>query len=111
MPLTVSSFRARNPRPSPADSAAAAGVIACGLALTLLYGALSDGAHHMDDLMHYLIARWAWRWPVYLLHDWGRPGFTVLYFLPSGFGWHAARAWSAILSAATAYLAYRIAHH
>src|SRR5436853_5876459 len=106
MPLTMSSFRARNPRPAPMDSAAAAGIVAFGLFITLVLGAMSDGAHHMDDLMHYLIARWAWHWPQYLLHDWGRPGFTVLYYLPAGFGWHAARAWSAVPGAATAYLAF-----
>lgn len=48
-------------------------VLACALAFA------SDGVYHDDDLTHYLMARWSWTDPVYLLHDWGRPGFTIPY--------------------------------
>jgi len=68
-----------------------------------------DGLYHFDDLTHFLYAQWAWKWPAYLLNDWGRPGFTALYFLPAYFGWAMCRALSAILSAFAAWLAYRIA--
>jgi len=88
--------------------------VAAPLALTLLLGALSDGAYHDDDLTHFLMARWAWRFPCYLLHVWGRPGLTMplatVSWLPnSPTAWHAARALSALVTAATALIAARLA--
>lgn len=80
-----------------------------GLALSIAMASLSDGVHHDDDLTHLQIARWSSTWPQNLLHDWGRPGFTVLYALPAQFGWLAARVFSGLLTAATAWLAYCIA--
>jgi hypothetical protein len=68
-----------------------------------------DGIVQFDDLTHYLYARWSWKWPAYLLNDWGRPGFTVIYFLPAGLGWTACRMLSAALSAGAALGAYEIA--
>jgi hypothetical protein len=81
-----------------------------GFALSILF-ALHDpeGIVQFDDLTHYLYARWAWTWPAYLLDDWGRPGFTALYFLPAGLSWAACRILSAALSAAAALAAYEIA--
>jgi len=70
---------------------------------------MSQGGYHDDDLTHYQFARWAWIWPEYLLHSWGRPGFTLLHFLPARFGWLACRWTSGLLSAATALLAYATA--
>jgi hypothetical protein len=81
-----------------------------GMALSIICGRIHpDGIIHFDDLTHYLFARWAWTWPKYLLHDWGRPGFTMLYFLPAGLGWGACRILSAVLTAAAAWLAFRVA--
>jgi hypothetical protein len=81
-----------------------------GLTVTLAFALHSpEGIHHFDDLTHYLFAKWAWNWPSYLLDDWGRPGFTVLCFLPAQLGWAACRVLSVILSAASAWLAFRIA--
>jgi predicted small lipoprotein YifL len=68
-----------------------------------------EGVHHFDDLTHYLYAEWAWAEPRFLLDAWGRPGFTALYFLPSGLGWTACRLLSAFLTAASAWLAFAIA--
>jgi hypothetical protein len=68
-----------------------------------------DSLHHFDDLTHYLFAKWAWTWPAYLIDEWGRPGFTVLYFLPAGVSWIACRLLSTLLGAASAWLAFRIA--
>jgi hypothetical protein len=69
----------------------------------------SDGVHHDDDLVHYQMAAWSSEYPSYLLHSWGRPGFTVLYALPAQLGWEAARIFSGLLTALTGWLAYRIA--
>ncbi|MCZ6699390.1 MAG: hypothetical protein O7D94_10710 [Planctomycetota bacterium] len=88
----------------------AAGLALAGLALSAVFGLLSpDGIVQFDDLTHYLFARYAWTWPQFLLDTWGRPGFTTLYFLPAGLGWPACRLLSAILTAWSAWLAYRIA--
>jgi len=88
----------------------AASLAALGLLITAFFGWISpEGLFHFDDLTHYLYAKWSWRWPAYLLNDWGRPGFTALYALPAYFGWPMCRALSAILSAFAAWLAYRIA--
>ena len=92
------------------EAGIAAGLVVLGLAITAACALLSpEGVHQFDDLTHYLYAKWAWRWPAYLLDDWGRPGFTVLYFLPAGLGWPACRILSAVLTAAAAWMAFRIA--
>ncbi len=80
-----------------------------GLAASLVMAALSEGVYHDDDLAHLQMARWASEYPRYLLHDWGRPGFTVPYALPAQLGWLPARVFSGLLTAATAWLAYAIA--
>lgn len=82
--------------------------------LTLVLGFLSDGVHHDDDLTHFLIARWARWFPEYLLHIWGRPGFTVPMAAVSWMNdvdvaWHAARALSACVSLMAALAAVRLA--
>lgn len=88
----------------------AAALVLAGLALSSVLGLLSpNGIVHFDDLTHFLYARYAWTWPQFLLDTWGRPGFTTLYFLPAGLGWPACRLLSAILTAWSAWLAYRIA--
>jgi hypothetical protein len=88
----------------------AAALTILGLALTAALGQVNpEGVHHFDDLTHYLIAKWAWTWPAYLFDDWGRPGFTIPYFLPAGPGWWACRLLSAILTAAAGWFAFRIA--
>src|SRR5262245_36703971 len=83
--------------------------IGVGFVTSAIYARLSTGGYQLDDLTHFLIAKWAWRYPSFLLFDWGRPGFTIAYFLPSALGWNAARITTAVLSAATAWLAFRIA--
>ena len=80
-----------------------------GLGLSIWMGACSDGVYHDDDLTHLQIARWAFEYPQYLLHDWGRPGFTVPYSVPAKLGWFVARVFSGLLTALTAWLAYRVA--
>lgn len=88
----------------------AVALIGIGLVASVVCGRLHpDGVVHADDLSHYLYAKWAWRWPAYLLDDWGRPGCTGVLFLPAGISWNACRAVSAVLSAAAAWLAFRIA--
>lgn len=80
-----------------------------GLAVSVVMALQSNGVYHDDDLAHLQIARWAWQYPLFFLHDWGRPGFTVLYAGPAALGWLAARLFSGVLTAATAWLAYLFA--
>jgi hypothetical protein len=92
------------------EATIAACLTVAGLGVSTVFGLLSsEGILHFDDLTHYLYANWAWQWPAYLLDEWGRPGFTALYFLPARFGWAACRGVSALLTAGSAWLAFRIA--
>lgn len=80
-----------------------------GLVLSIRMARLSDGVYHDDDLTHLQMARWSADYPEYLLNDWGRPGFTLLFALPAQFGWFAARCFSGLLTALTAWLVYGVA--
>lgn len=98
----------------PSDRRAAQIVALIGLGVTLVLGLLSDGVHHDDDVAHFLMARWVGRFPEYLLHFWGRPGFTVPHAALAWIGapataWHLCRALSALLTFATVRLAIGIA--
>ncbi|HKQ48503.1 MAG TPA: hypothetical protein VJZ71_10570 [Phycisphaerae bacterium] len=82
--------------------------------LIVVFGLLSNGVYHDDDLTHYLMARWAGWYPSYLLHIWGRPGLTlplaaVAWIGDREIGWHAARLLSAIVTTASALLAAHVA--
>jgi hypothetical protein len=80
-----------------------------GLGFALTMAALSDGAYHDDGVAHYLYARWAWNHVFYLVDPWGRPGLTILLFLPAGIGWAACKGMMAVVSIAAAGLAYAAA--
>jgi glycerol uptake facilitator-like aquaporin len=83
--------------------------IGIGFGLAVVMAVYSTGVHHDDDLTHLLMARWAWTWPEYLLNDWGRPGFTVLFAPAAILGDLPARIFAALLTAATAALVFDIA--
>ncbi len=100
------------PLPPARDSIAAALALLIGMGAAAACVLLSPrGLFHFDDLTHYLYAKWAWRWPAYLLNEWGRPGFTAAYFLPAAWGWVACKFLSVALTGAAAWLAYLIARH
>lgn len=85
-----------------------------GAGAGLLFGLMSDGVHHDDDLTHFLFARWSWWYPGYLTHVWGRPGFTLPMALVSGWfdrgtAWHLARALSTCVTLTSALLAAGLA--
>lgn len=76
---------------------------ACAVSLILL----SDGTYEdYDDLAHFQRAAWSWIDARHLVDDWGRPGLTLLLFLPAGLGHVAARITSAAMSAGAAYFAF-----
>lgn len=79
------------------------------LALSATAALLSSGVYYDDDLAHYLIARFSWQHPELLLDTWGRPAFTLLYAPAAALGFVPARLFSALLLAATALAAARLA--
>lgn len=91
------------------DFPAAAAFTVAGLVLSIAMALYSDGVHHDDDLVHLQFARWSFEYPEYLLHEWGRPGFTLLYAIPAQLGWTAARIFTGVLTALTGWLAFLIA--
>ncbi|HKQ50418.1 MAG TPA: hypothetical protein VJZ71_20255 [Phycisphaerae bacterium] len=102
-----------NPLDPAAHRAVLAALVPC-LIGTLVLGLFSDGVHHDDDLVHFLMARWAHWYPEYLLHIWGRPGATIPLAAVAWIGdrdvaWHLCRGLSAVVTAAGAYLAARVA--
>jgi len=92
------------------DDALALALTLFGLAVAFVLIGLSDGFYHDDDITHFLFARDAWGDPVALWHWWGRPGYNVsTMFVAHFFGLAGCRAFSALQTAAVAYLAYLIA--
>ena len=85
-------------------------VVAAGLTVAVALAAAGDGFYHDDDACHYLYARDAWTDAKALWHVWARPGYNV----PAMFAAHlgglfGCRLLSAVQTALTAWLAYRIA--
>lgn len=83
-------------------------------ALAVVFGLFSNGVHHDDDLTHFLMARWSWHFPEYLLNFWARPGFTlptaaVAWIGSPAVAWHFARLLSAVVTLAATLLAIHVA--
>lgn len=76
-----------------------------GAVLALVY---PDG-YQQDGGNHYLFARWAWEHPRQFVDVWGRPLFTVLYFLPSQLGYPAAKLFTVAICVAAAWQTWRLA--
>jgi len=89
-------------------------IAVAAFALAFIFGLFSNGVHHDDDLTHFLMARWSWRFPEYLLNFWARPGFTLPMAAVAWIGsppvaWHFARLLSAVVTLAATLLAIRVA--
>lgn len=91
-----------------ADEWALVSVLA-GLVASVCLGAMSDGFYHDDDITHFLIARQSWRDATAMLMQWARPGYNIPAAAAAAVGgmW-ACRLLSALMTAATAWLAWRI---
>jgi hypothetical protein len=81
------------------------GFALAGIALVLLY----PDADQQDAGYHYMIARWAWQNPSSFVSVWGRPLFTLLYFLPSQLGYPAAKLFTLAICLATGWQTVRLA--
>ena len=81
-----------------------------GLAVAVWLAVVSDGVYQDDDICHYLYARDAWGNVGSMWHSWARPGYTIpAMFVAHYFGLFGCRIFSALQTAAIAYLAYLIA--
>lgn len=76
-----------------------------GLAVILLY---RDG-YQQDSGYHHLFARWAWRYPEYLVSVWGRPLFTLVYSLPAHFGYSVSRLATLLICLLAGWQSHRLA--
>ncbi|MEO6726761.1 MAG: hypothetical protein ABIU20_06280 [Blastocatellia bacterium] len=76
-----------------------------GIALTLLY----HDAEQQDSAYHFLFARWAGAHPVYFVSVWARPLFTLVYWLPSQFGYPVAKLFTVLISLAAGWQTFRLA--
>jgi len=91
-----------------------------GLAAAAVLAWLSEGFYHDDDVSHFQLALEGWTSAKALLHWWARPGYNVpTMFVARAFWWAGGgdarfamlgcRLFSAVQTAAVAYLSYRIA--
>ncbi|MGC9453236.1 MAG: hypothetical protein ACP5HU_00065, partial [Phycisphaerae bacterium] len=81
-----------------------------GLAASIVMGAVSDGFYHDDDLGHYIFARDSWDDAGFRWHMWSRPGYNLPVMpVVHYFGMAGCRVFSAVQTAAVAFLAYLIA--
>ena len=77
--------------------------------IMFLYSHLSEGTYQDDDIGHFLISKWSWQHPELLLSVWGRPAYTVAYFIPSQFGIYGARVFTNVLASLTCFIAGTVA--
>ncbi|MEK7830671.1 MAG: hypothetical protein AAB401_06260, partial [Acidobacteriota bacterium] len=70
---------------------------------------LYPDAEQQDAAYHFLFARWAGQHTHYFISVWARPLFTLVYFLPSQFGYPAAKLFTVAISLVTAWQTFRLA--
>lgn len=63
----------------------------------------------LDDMTHYLVARYAWAHPQLLVDIWGRPAYTILSSPFAQFGVQAAGFFNILVSVLACYVAAKIA--
>lgn len=87
-----------------------ASLIAIFTIASITSGLISEGFLEADGCTHYLYARFAFEYPVYLVDTWGRP-FKTLWYAPAAtlFGLHGVRVWSCVTALIVAWISYAIA--
>ena len=100
----------RPERPAWRTHALAGAITLLGLALAVRMAAQSDAVYQDDDACHYNIARDAWTSPQARWTWWARPGYNMpAAVVAHFFGFFGCRIFSAVQTAAAAYLSYLIA--
>ncbi len=83
------------------------GLVALVLAIVQLLATGITG--ETDSIAHYQIARYAFKYPEFLLDHWGKPLYTILAAPLAQFGYTGAIAFNLICGLAAAWLAFLIA--
>jgi hypothetical protein len=74
--------------------------------LSLLSNGYYGGA---DNISHYFISHYAFKYPLLFLDSWGRPLYTIVSAPFAQFGFQGAKLLNVLLGISTAYFTYRIA--
>ncbi len=100
-------------RTGPVASSRVSWTAACGLATCAVIGIalvwLYPDSYQQDGGVHFLFARWAWHYRPYLVDEWGRPFFTLLYSVPAAAGYRVAKLTTVAICVATAWQTWRLA--
>lgn len=86
--------------------------VIAAVALAIVYfvlSYLSKGFYQDDEVGHFATAYRFWNDPFSIMGYWSRPGFKILYVLPSLLGIKAVQLVSALFAAATAYVTSLVA--
>ena len=71
---------------------------------------LSEGtAGGADDMTHYRYSRYAFQYPRFFLHHWGKPLFTALTAPFAQFGYNGVRVFNVVAGTTAAWLTFRVA--
>ncbi len=79
------------------------------LVLWVAYGRLSPGTFNDDDVVHFFMARQSLHDPSLWISLWGRPLFTFLYAVPAAIGYGAVEFVTAVVSALTLWMTWKLA--
>jgi len=80
--------------------------------LRILYLFLnSPGVPVQDEVGQFLYSKASWEYPQYLLNLWGRPLRTLMYLIPSRFGFNFARLFSILLASFTVLISTKLARN
>jgi ABC-type cobalt transport system substrate-binding protein len=89
---------------------AATGILAALFCFLLILSFLTQGYYGGgDNIAHYFIARYAYKYPELFLNPWGRPFYTIFSSPFAQFGLHGSMAFNVILGTLTAWLSWRTA--
>jgi hypothetical protein len=77
--------------------------------LFLVISSISEGTlGGADDISHFKISKYSWKYPSLLLDHWGKPVFTLLSSPFAQFGYTGMRVFNIIAGLLTAFLCFRI---
>jgi hypothetical protein len=74
-----------------------------------LYSRSADGFYQQDEAAHFVSMKGFWHNPHSILSNWAKPGYKILYALPSLLGTDFVMFINCLVSAFTCFFAYKIA--
>lgn len=82
------------------------GVAAC---LYFAFSFVSEGFYQQDEAVHYVSMKRFWFNPNRILSNWEKPGFKLVYALPSLLGVHFVTFFNCLLAAFSGFFAFKLA--